>query len=387
MFETKGSLILLGVALFSNLITNSSFAEDLSFVRVDYEVEMAPSKLKVGDFNGDGTEDLAVLGQTHLYSGGQLSLLLGGGDGTFGQPITFDCCGEPRSLATGDFNVDGILDVAIPFRSVYPNPDGVAILLGSGDGTFRRGPTFFADQFDPPHNNPQFVAVGDFNGDGLPDLAVADNGSEVWILLGTGDDRLFSPGQSFQAGSLVVSMVVSDFNRDGRLDLAVANLGSNSVSILFGNGDGSFQPAQHFPVQNSPSSIALGDFNGDFIQDLAVGTSRSNTVSILIGTGDGGFQPAMSVPAGETPMFVAIGDFNGDEIEDLAVSNRVSNEVGILLGNGDGTFQARQGFPVGVQPMELVAGHLKKDGRLDLAVANFSFSSHSVSVLLNDTRQ
>src|SRR6266849_3197308 len=185
MFETKGSLILLGVALFSNLITNSSFAEDLSFVRVDYEVEMAPSKLTGGDFNGDGTEDLAVLGQTHLYSGGQLSLLLGGGDGTFGQPITFDCCGEPRSLATGDFNVDGILDVAIPFRSVYPNPDGVAILLGSGDGTFRRGPTFFADQFDPPHNNPQFVAVGDFNGDDFrtwPSPITAPRCGSCWEL-------------------------------------------------------------------------------------------------------------------------------------------------------------------------------------------------------------
>jgi hypothetical protein len=387
MCKTKGSLSLLGAALLSNLMMSDfSFAGDLSFVRADVDVQMAPSAVSVGDFNGDGTEDLAVLGQTHLYSGGTLSVLLGGGDGTFGEPITFDCCGEPRSFATGDFNGDGILDVVIPFRNVYPSPDGVAILLGNGDGTFRHGQTLYGDQYDPPHSTFVFVAVGDFNLDGLPDLAVANNTSEVWILLGTGDDRLFSAGQSFEVGGLARSLVVGDFNRDGRLDLAVVNQSRNNVSILMGNGDGTFQPSRNFAVKSSPYSIAVGDFNGDSIEDLAVGSSTSNTVSILIGIGDGGFEPASSVPAGETPTFVAIGDFNGDGVEDLAVSNRASNEVGILLGNGDGTFQARQGFPVGVGPSGLAVADFNQDGLLDLAVSNFSFSSHSVSVLLNHTQ-
>lgn len=197
------------------------------------------------------------------------------------------------------------------------------------------------------------VVVGDFNGDGRLDLAVANSGSgDVSILLGRGDGTFQSPVH-YAAGQGPDSQVaVGDFNGDGELDLVVSNSGSNNVSVLLGNGDGSFRATTSYDVGRNPSSVAVADVNGDGKLDLVVsnqncshsgGPCAQGTVSVLLGNGDGTFQPHKDFAAGRVPNWVAVGDFNGDGKLDLAVVNGQGNggpsTVSILLGNGDGTFQ------------------------------------------------
>ena len=158
--------------------------------------------------------------------------------------------------------------------------DNVAVLLGKGDGTFELGCDCGVGR------GPVAVVVGDFNADGVQDLAVAYRGT-VWgrggvaVLLGNGDGT-FQAASSFAVGASPRSVALGDFNRDGHLDLVVANAGSNSVSVLLGKGDGTFQAAQDFGVGSEPWSIAVGDFNGDGKPDLAVANSASDSVAVLM---------------------------------------------------------------------------------------------------------
>jgi hypothetical protein len=232
-------------------------------------------------------------------------------------------------VAVGDVNGDGRLDLAVANRGSFGN---VGVLLGNGDGTFQD-----AQRFSTTATYPQSVAVGDVNADGLPDLAVANGGSfgaaAVSVLLGNGDGT-FQDARTFPAGIYPRSVAVADVNGDGRLDLAVANQSSNNVSVLLGNGDGTFQDAQSLPTGGYPTSVAVADVNGDGRLDLAV-ANGSATVSVLLGNGDGTFQDAVNYAAGGYPWSVAFGDFDGDGWPDLATANYYSNNVSVLLNAAD----------------------------------------------------
>jgi hypothetical protein len=206
--------------------------------------------------------------------------------------------------------------------------------------------------------SPFSVAAADLNGDGIPDLAVANGGGSsasdpgsVTILLGNGDGT-FRAAVNYTADRTPVAVAVGDFNRDGIPDLAVANFASRNVSVLLGNGDGTFQAAVHYAAGSSPLGLAVGDFNGDGIPDLAIPNYLANgTVSVLLGNGNGTFQAAQQYAAGGGPFSVAVGDFNRDGIPDLAVVlsgfDMPGNSVAILLGNGDGSFQAAKTYTAG----------------------------------------
>jgi len=208
--------------------------------------------------------------------------------------------------------------------------NNVSVLLGNGDGSFQTARSFAAG------SGPTSIAVGDFNRDGLPDLAVVNNNYEydnnVSVLLGDGDGS-FQAARSFGVGNLPTSVAVGDFNGDGLPDLAVTNSISDNVSVPLSNGDGSFQAAISFAAGSGPTSVAVGDFNGDRLPDLAVANSISNNVSVLLGNGDGSFQAARSFGAGFLPTSVAVGDFSGDGLLDLAVANSNSNNVSVLINN------------------------------------------------------
>src|SRR6266566_4059448 len=291
-----------------------------------------PSGMAVGDFNGDGKLDLAVVnfGDWNIY------VLLGNGDGTFqaARSVYFASGGGfPWYVVTADFNGDGKLDLAI--SSVGDNT--VSVLLGNGDGTF------LAPQVTPVGLNPWYFAVGDVNGDGKLDLAVADYGcpldctsspsNTVTVLLGNGNGT-FLPGPSLTVGNGPAGVAVGDFNGDGKPDLAVANLNDNTLSILLGNGDGTFQAPQTFAgVGTKPYFVAVGDFNRDGKPDLVITNHLGNTVTVLLGNGDGTFQPAQTFLVDSDPVYATVGDFNGDGVQDLAVANLHALTISVLLGN------------------------------------------------------
>ncbi len=149
--------------------------------------------------------------------------------------------------------------------------------------------------------DPASVAVGDFNEDGKLDLVAPNyNSKSVAVLLGNGDGTFQAP-LNFDVGSIPWSVAVGDFNGDGKQDLVVSNQGDNTVSVLQGNGDGTFQAARTFAVGITPAMIVVGDFNGDRKLDLAVANVNSNAVSVLLGNGDGTFQPPSTFPVGINP--------------------------------------------------------------------------------------
>ncbi len=272
---------------------------------------------------------------------------------------------DPQGIATGDFNGDGNPDIAVANR----NDGTVTILLGDGRGTFTQASVV------PDVYSAQAIAVADFDGDGIPDLAVANTGWDaVTILLGNGDGTFRSTNSLLSAGVLPVSVVAGDFNGDGIVDLAAANDYSNTVSIFLGNGDGSFATGPVIELPGAPQSLAVADFNGDGKLDVAVTAANpsNEAVEILLGNGDGSFTPAgATLPAGAYPAGIVAADFNGDGKPDLAVTNAEVDTVSVFLGNGDGTFTAAEtSLATGTYPLSLVAADLNGDGKPDLAVAN-----------------
>jgi dienelactone hydrolase len=349
-----------------------SLPVNLFFAEASFAAGSGTAAAVTGDFNGDGKLDLAVAN----YNSNNVSILLGNGDGTFQAAVNYGVGDTPLYLAAGDFNGDGKLDLAVPNSS--SNSNSVSILLGNGNGTFQAAVNYAVG------TNPNSVAIGDFNTDGKLDLVVANTGSNnVSVLLGNGDGTFQPPVNYASGGSVLGEMAVGDFNHDGKLDLAVANqYGGGPVSVFLGNGDGTFQAAVNYAVGSSPHGVAAGDFNGDGKLDLAVANNISGDVSILLGNGDGTFQAAVNYPAGSGPNTVEVADFNEDGKLDLVVADAFTNTVSVLFGNGDGTFQPAVLYTTGSQANMAVPGDFNGDGRLDLAIADLT--AGTVDVLLQD---
>ncbi len=280
------------------------------------------------------------------------------------------------SVAIGDLDGDGDQDLAV---ANHLSAD-VSVLLGNGNGTFEN-----TEENPSVGELASSVAIGDLNGDGNLDLAVANHWwDNVSVLLGNGDGS-FQSAKNYPAGDGPFSVAIGYLNGDDKLDLALGNHYSHDVSILLGNGDGTFQSTDDPPsVGDGPTfSVAIGYLNEDDKLDLAVANCYSNDVSVLLGDGDGKFQNAVNYETGDHPNSVAIGDLNGDGNQDLAVANCYSDDVSVLLGNGDGTFQSTDDPPsVGDGPYFVAIGDFNGDGNLDLAVANLY--GDNVSVLFGN---
>jgi Ca2+-binding RTX toxin-like protein len=281
---------------------------------------------------------------------------------------------NPAAIVSQDFNGDGLPDLAVANRS----SDSVSILLGTGQGNF--GPA--TNLTLGSAGSPSGIVAGNFNGDTLPDLAVStaiggDIGGGVYVLLGTGQGNFSNPS-NFGPGISKQAIAAGDFNKDGFADLVVAE--DNQVSIALGTNQGTFGAFNSVGSATSPLAIAIGDFNADNNLDV-VATTRNpaNSIAIFSGTGQGTFGTSVNLTVGTSPSAIAVGDFNADGRSDLAVANGGGN-VSILSGTGQGTFSNPANFNVGLSPDDITVGDFNTDGKPDLAVVNVS--SNDVSILM-----
>ena len=268
---------------------------------------------------------------------------------------------QPQFVASGDFNGDGKADLV----SSNNLANTVSILLNHGDGTFQPHVDY------PTGPNPQFVVVADVNGDLKPDLAVTSFDSmSVGVFLGVGDGT-FQPRADYPTGFRPFFVSAADLNGDGAKDLAVGNFGEHTVSVLLGNGDGTFQAGVKYPLLGSAQSVTIGDFNGDKKPDLAVPIADVVcAVSVLLGQGDGTFRPHVETATG-CGTRIAAGDFNGDGKDDVVLGTNFCFDhcAGVLLGKGDGTFQAEIDYATTNSTWSASAEDFDGDGKLDLALS------------------
>jgi FG-GAP-like repeat len=364
---------------------------------VKYAVGTDSRAVAVGDFNGDGKPDLAVVNAGNAnpdVDPGYVSILLGDGDGTFRPADNLTAGKNPLSIAVGDFNGDKRPDLAVGNAS---DGGSVSILLGNGNGTFEPAKSVTLEGFVSS------LAVGDFNGDLRPDLVVlrVPSSATMTVLLGNGDGT-FAAGEDILTGisfGFNPVVLVADFNGDHQVDVVVSGQGRGGA-ILLGNGDGTLQPAVGLESQaTSGAPISTGDFNRDGKLDLVMATewfageSLAFRVDVLLGNGDGTFQAAHILELNHSTFLVtllaATGDLNGDMNPDLVVT-QFSRQAGLgkqtvatFLGNGDGTFQPGGSFDTNAYPSWVSLADLNADQSPDLVTANPD--DNTISVLLNST--
>jgi hypothetical protein len=385
---------------------------------VEYETGgQSAISVAIADVNGDGKLDLVVANNCasvgHCNKPGSVGVLLGNGDGTFAPAVAYLSGGLfAKSVAVADVNGDGKPDIVVA-NACLSNTDcegAVGVLSGNGDGTFQPVIAYVTGGYEA-----YAVAVADVNRDGNSDLVVANlcadgnckSNGVVSVLLGRGHGK-FGPAETYDSGGLDArSVAVADVNGDGKPDIVVANIcqGSDcstitpgSVGVLFGNGDGTFKPViAHGTSGYSTEGVTVADVNGDGIPDLVVANSCENTqcangtIGLLIGNGDGTFQSALPFGSGGTlASAVAVADLDGNGTADLIAANASSQvgDVGVLLGNPDGTFQTAVNFhTAGYYSESLAVGDLNGDGKPDVVVTSLGAcarcTSGGVGVLLN----
>jgi hypothetical protein len=358
-----------------------------------------PQSVTEVDINGDGKPDLIVANSQD----GTVSVLLnttapGAITPSFAAQQTFATGGEPVSVTVADVNGDGKPDLIVG----NAGSTTVSVLLNT-TAPGATTPSFSAQTIFAVGSSPSSVAAADINGDGKPDLiATNQNDNTVSVLLNTtapgATTPSFAPQQAFAVGSFPNSIAAADVNGDGRPDLIVANYLDSTVSVLLnttapGATTPSFATQQTFATGSLPFSVTATDVNGDGRPDVIVANQNDNTVSVLLNTTAPGattpsFATQQTFATGFVPLSVTATDVNGDGKPDLIVANGVDDTESVLLnttapGATIPSFATQHTFATGFGPFSVTATDVNGDGRPDVIVANFS--DNTVSVLLNAT--
>ncbi len=378
MLNTIGSVVAVSLCLALQALAEPSFRARRDF---GHNTQRFPENLVVDDFDGDSIADVAVVNT----GSSSVTVMIGLGEGGFrfqASNFQYNIPNGASGITSGDFNGDGLVDLAISTRQ-----DGsVAFLSGVGRGEFRRWISI------PVGVDPDCLVAADFNGDHVLDLAVCngDFAGVISVLLGNGDGT-FQPPQSIPVGFFPSSLIVADFNGDGIPDLAAIVAGPRSgVTVLLGRGDGSFDTVPLLDPLIVHLSLAVADFNGDGVPDLA--STVRNGVEVFLGNGDGTFGDPIVRDLSTQPNSIAAADLDGDGLPDIAVTNTIrtsgsaeqSTTVTVLRGNGDGTFGNERSFQTGSNPFGIAIRDLNGDAKPDLVVSNSA--SSTISSLMNASK-
>jgi hypothetical protein len=381
------SLVVLVMLLFAQTV----FAQSPTFARTDYP--LLGNTHIAADFNADGKQDLAGAGLNAA------SVMLNNGDGTFRPKVSYPVAGQTQDVAAGDFNSDGRIDLVVTINTLQIS---LSLLLGNGDGTFNAAINFpNTSGFDSPD-----VVATDVNNDGKLDVVILHSiacftapciaAETITVMLGDGDATFQT--RELAAPQHMHAMAAGDFNRDGMTDLAIGSE-NTKLHILLGVGDGTFvrQPEMTLipggDLFSACNDVDVADFNRDTIQDLVVPLGNGYGNVVLLGNGDGTFRQSFRITenAVSSPLNVAVADFNLDGFEDIAraMGEGTFGLMEIATGNGDGTFQAPLRYLVPPPQSSLggifiTASDVNGDSKADVALL-VGGANASLVVLRNTT--
>lgn len=337
---------------------------------VQYGIGTRPNAMIAKDFNNDGALDIATANAVSE----DISVLMGQGDGTFAAAVNYPLQASARSLVSTDIDGDLDNDLIVSCLVQGGSTGVVALLLGDGAGSFTAGPVYSTVGLSVD------LVLGDFDVDGVADIAVANIGGGIMIMLGSGAGT-FACVDTVPASGYFRDIIAAQLDGDGHLDLATANEASNNFSVQLSN-NGSFGPQTFYSSNSSPGGLACADLDSDGDLDMAVANWGAN-VAVFAGNGTGTFASAVYVFNGYPCHAIVACDLDNDGDLDLAAANGNPWLVTLLWGNGAMGFPTNNSYGVGNFPADLVCADLNNDGWMDIATADQL--GNTVSVLLNGT--
>lgn len=352
-------LCFLFVAMFAQAQSSESSQQRSSggstfIVAPTVHLSASATSVASGDLNGDGKLDLAITSK----GSGSVTVLLGNGKGGFARGVEYAAGKQPGNVLLADLSGAGKLDIVVTDSAT----GSILVLRGNGDGTFAKAVSHGAIA------NPVAMVLGNFGGKGKIDIAAA-SATGIVVLLNDGAGHL-SATTSIPLTHSLTALAAADLKANGRDDLFAANA-DGTVSVLEGDGKGGF--SAHSAVKVSAgaiSSIVAGDFNRDGRADLAVAQTGSSKLTVLLGRGDATFESGVNYTVGNSPAHLIAVDLKGDGKIDLVAANAAANTFSVLAGKGDGTFKPTVDFAAGNSPLAIAAGDFYGGGHVDLAIVN-----------------